>query len=218
MNTRIFVTIRSKFKRFSAITAIIFIFLSIVAAVPMYADQGGPTEQLKPTLQKLINIVKDPKFAGDAMKKERRDLIMTIVASSFNFSEMSKRVLGATWLEISNEEKESFTVQMTKLLENNYIGQLENYSGNSVEYIGERVKGNLAQVSTLIENNGSDYPVHYIMSKEGDTWMVYDINIEGVSLIRNYRAEFKSILRQQNFEGLMQTLIVKNKSFNEGDN
>ena len=172
----------------------------------------------QPTLQKLIDIVKDPKFAGDVMKKERRDLIMTTVAARFNFGEMSKRVLGATWREISNEERENFTVQMTKLLENNYIGQLENYSGNSVEYIGERVKGNLAQVSTLIENNGSDYPVHYIMSKEGDTWMVYDINIEGVSLIRNYRAEFKSILRQQNFEGLMQTLIAKNNSFSEGDN
>lgn len=196
----------------------IIALLLVITCFPGYAAESGPTDQLKPTLEKLINIVKDPSLAGDSKKKERRELIMTTVATRFDFGEMSKLVLGPTWEEITEKERQDFIAQMTKLLENNYIGQLENYSGNSVEYIGERVRENRAQVSTLIENNGSDYPVHYIMAREGDNWMVYDINIEGVSLIRNYRAEFKSILRQQNFEGLMQTLIAKNKSFREKSN
>lgn len=191
------------------------ILLFFVFSLPVYATGEGPTEQLRPTLTKLIDIVRDPLLQGVDKKQERRQVIMTTVSERFDFKEMSKRVLGPTWREIDEKEQEEFTRQMTKLLENNYIGQLENYSGESVEYVGERVKQERAQVSTLIENNGAKYPVHYIMSKEGDKWMVYDINIEGVSLIRNYRAEFNSILLQQNFDGLLQTLIAKNKSFEQ---
>ena len=182
---------------------------------PVHAVNEGPTEQLKPTLEKLIDIVRDPVLQGADKKEERRRIIMATVSERFDFGEMSKRVLGPTWRQIDKQEQEEFTRQMTKLLENNYIGQLENYSGETIEYVGERVKQERAQVSTLIENNGAKYPVHYIMSKAGDKWMVYDINIEGVSLIRNYRAEFNSILLQQNFEGLLQTLITKNKSFEQ---
>ena len=138
---------------------------------------------------------------------------MTTVSDRFDFKEMSKRVLGPTWREIGEEERDYFSKQMTKLLENNYIGQLENYSGETVEYVGERVKEGRAQVSTLVETNGEQYPVHYIMTTNNDKWVVYDINIEGVSLIRNYRAEFKSIIRTEGYEGLIKTLERKNASF-----
>ena len=195
--------------------SIIFLasLLCLLFTAPVLADNLGPTEQLKPTLEKLIEIVKDPALQGEDKKQERRQIIMTTVSERFDFAEMSKRVLGPTWREIDKKKQQEFTTQMTKLLENNYIGQLENYSGETIDYVGERVRQDRAQVSTLIENNGAKYPVHYIMTKDGDKWMVYDINIEGVSLIRNYRAEFNSILLQQNFDGLLQTLIAKNKSF-----
>lgn len=206
------------FASLSIFVAGAFILFSLVAYSPVSADKGGPTDQLRPTLEKLIAIVKDPQLAGESQKKERRELIMATVATRFDFDEMSKRVLGTTWQELNDVQRADFIVQMTKLLENNYIGQLENYSGDTVQYMGERIRGDLAQVSTLIENNGSDYPVHYIMARENGSWMVYDINIEGVSLIRNYRAEFTSILRQKNFEGLMDTLIAKNESFSETNN
>ncbi len=189
--------------------------LCFVFTLPAHAINEGPTEQLKPTLEKLIDIVRDPLLQGDNKKQERRQTIMAIVSERFDFGEMSKKVLGPTWRKIDKKEQEEFTRQMTKLLENNYIGQLENYSGEKIEYVGERVKQERAQVSTLIENNGAKYPVHYIMTKDGDKWMVYDINIEGVSLISNYRAEFNSILLHQNFDGLLQTLIAKNKSFEQ---
>lgn len=204
--------ITMKITAFRVLAAVLLCF-----AVTLQANAAteGPTEQLKPTLQRLIEIVTDPALQGDAKKTERRQIIMATVSDRFDFKEMSKRVLGPTWREIDAQAQEEFVRQMTKLLENNYIGQLENYSGERIEYVGERVKQERAQVSTLIENKGAKYPVHYIMSKDGDKWMVYDINIEGVSLIRNYRAEFKSILLQQNFDGLMQTLVAKNKSFEQ---
>jgi phospholipid transport system substrate-binding protein len=105
---------------------------------------------------------------------------------------------------------------MTKLLENVYIGKLENYSGQTIGYVSERVKGDRAQVSTLIEDNGVQIPVHYIMSLEDGKWMVYDINIEGVSLVRNYMEQFRSIIRTEKFEGLIKVLEDKNRSFESG--
>lgn len=205
-------------KRRKAIISL-FVFLCFLVALPVYGDTKkdleNPTEQLKPTLDKLVTILADPELKGKENKKMRRDKIMTTISNRFDFSEMSKRVLGATWREISQSDREYFTKQMTKLLENNYIGQLENYSGEKIEYVGQRIKGGRAQVSTLIESNGAKYPVHYIMTESDDKWMVYDINIEGVSLIRNYRAEFTSILRQKKYEGLIEILEEKNQSFEQ---
>ncbi len=195
----------------SIIYPVVLVFL--LSAFQAYAEVQSPTEELKPTLQRIIDILRDPELQGKEHKEKRRDLIMTTVSDRFDFKEMSKRVLGPTWREIGEEERDYFSKQMTKLLENNYIGQLENYSGETVEYVGERVKEGRAQVSTLVETNGEQYPVHYIMTTNNDKWVVYDINIEGVSLIRNYRAEFKSIIRTEGYEGLIKTLERKNASF-----
>ncbi len=190
------------------VVCVILLCLQVVAQA-----NTGPSEQLKPTLDKLVAILTDPDLKGDAKKVDRRKKIMSTIAERFDFGEMSKRVLGSTWRKIDDKQKVYFTELMTKLLENNYVGQLENYSGQKVEFVGERIKKNRAQVSTLIENNGAKLPVHYIMSKDNANWMVYDINIEGVSLVRNYRAEFKSILQREKFEGLVSVLEKKNKSF-----
>lgn len=173
----------------------------------------GPTEQLRPTLSRLTSLLADPELKGDAHKVERREKIMTSIKKGFDFKEMSKRVLGRTWNEISATDQDHFTELMTKLLENVYIGKLEGYSGQTIGYIGERIKGARAQVSTLVEDEGLKIPVHYIMTLEGEKWLVYDINIEGVGLVKNYREQFKSILRTDKFEGVIRVLEEKNKSF-----
>ena len=129
-------------------------------------------------------------------------MIMKEISKGFDFREMSQRVLGQTWNSITSEQRDYFVSQMTKLLENVYVGKLESYTGQTIEFVEERIKGNRAQVTTLIENEGVKLPVHYIMQKTGSKWMVYDINIEGVSLIRNYMEQFRSILRQNDFKGL----------------
>lgn len=173
----------------------------------------GPTEQLRPTLSRLTSLLADPELKGDVNKVERREKIMTSIKAGFDFKEMSKRILGRTWSKISVTEQNHFTELMTKLLENVYIGKLEGYSGQTIGYVGERIKGGRAQVSTLVEDEGLKIPVHYIMTLEGEKWLVYDINIEGVSLVKNYMQQFKSILRKDRFEGLIKVLEEKNKSF-----
>jgi phospholipid transport system substrate-binding protein len=189
------------------------IFLACNSSV--FAGES-PTEDLKPALTSLVGMLGDTTLKGDDKKEVRRAKIMTEIKKGFDFKEMSKRVLGRTWRDIDAAEQERFTEIMTKLLENVYVGKLEGYSGGEIEYVNEIIKGDRAQVTTLIEDNGVKLPVHYIMSKEDGKWMVYDINIEGVSLVRNYQEQFKSILRKDKYPGLVKVLEEKNNSFAEG--
>lgn len=189
---------------------VLFFLLTSTSAV---VAKGEATEQLKPTLKELVLVLSDASLKGPENKVERRAKIMDSIKKGFDFREMSKRVLGRTWKTISDDQRDYFTELMTKLLENVYIGRLEGYSGQEIVYSGERQKGNRAQVTTLVEHEGVELPVHYIMKNKDGKWMVYDINIEGVSLVRNYMEQFKSILRKDKFEGLVKVIEEKNRSF-----
>lgn len=195
---------------------IILLFCSVFFGGHFALASSGPTEILRPTLEGMINVIRDPALAGSEYKKVRRERIMTIAAHGFDFTEMSKRVLGRTWKEINQQQRDHFESLFTKLLENAYIGKLEGYSGQEIIYQDERIKGKKAAVSTLVKNTGTNpFPVSYVMLKNDNGWQVYDINIEGVSFLRNYREQFKSILRKEKFAGLVKVLEEKNSSFNE---
>jgi len=174
---------------------------------------AGPTEELKPKLDALIGILLDPALKGEEKKVERRAKIMEQATSGFDFREMSQRVIGKEWRELTPEKQDHFQKLFTKLLENAYIGKFESYSGQEIQFLGERLKDERAVVSTQIENNGVLIPIDYVMVKKEAKWMVYDINIEGVSLVRNYMEQFKSILRRDKFDGLVKLLEEKNSTF-----
>lgn len=176
----------------------------------------SPTAQLKPTLKSLTDLLGDESLKGDANRDVRRAKIMEAIKVGFDFQEMSRRILGKTWNEITAAEQERFTALMIKLLENIYVGKLESYSGQQIDFLDERVKDSRAQVSTTIDNQGIKVPVHYILNLTDSRWMVYDINIEGVSLVNNYREQFKAILRKDKFAGLIKVIEEKNRSFAEG--
>jgi phospholipid transport system substrate-binding protein len=161
-------------------------------------------------LTKLLN---NSDLKGDAHRVERRQKIMSTIKVGFDFQEMCKRVLGRTWQEINQQERDRFTIQMTKLLENAYIGKLEEYTFKKIEYVEEKIQDDRAQVTTLVEKDDVKLPVHYILQQISGKWMVYDINIEGVSLVRNYMEQFRSILRTDKFEGLVKIIEEKNKTF-----
>jgi phospholipid transport system substrate-binding protein len=194
----------------------ILLLLVIMLILPMSnspAAEQSPTADLKPILQDLTSVLGDEKLKGDEHRTKRREKIMSLIKHGFDFREMSKRVLGKTWQEINDKEQDKFTTLMTKLLENVYIGKLESYSGQTLEFASETVKEDRAQVTVLLENNAAKIPLHYIMRKTDVRWMVYDINIEGVSLVRNYQEQFKSILRKDKYEGLVKVLEDKIATF-----
>ncbi len=196
--------------------SVIFVFL-VVLFVPglVFAMSPGPTDQLRPTLDRVTAILADPALQGEAQKAVRREKIMASAMESFDFKEMSRRILGRHWRKISVADQKEFTRQMTKLLENAYIGKLEAYSGQTVSYLDERIKGQRAQVSTVVEDGSKTIPVYYIMHHKAQKWLVYDVNIEGVSLVRNYKEQFASILRTKKFPGLLKALEEKNRSFTD---
>jgi phospholipid transport system substrate-binding protein len=196
-------------------TLLLFIALCGLSFGIVWADEVTPTTELKPVLSDLTAVLSDESMKGTDHLEERRDKIMLLIKRGFDFREMSKRVLGKTWRQIDDQEKDNFTTLMTKLLENVYIGKLESYSGQQIEFVAEKVKGKRAQVTTLVENGNAKIPVHYIMRKTDSGWLVYDINIEGVSLVRNYQEQFKSILRKEDYKGLVKVLEDKNRSFLE---
>ncbi len=193
-------------------TALVLLY-TLVAGSHLFADDHSPTAQLQPVIDQIIRILDDEALKGDEQKELRRKQIMDTIAGGFDFKEMSRQVLGQTWNEISATERDYFVTQFTKLLENVYIGKLESYGGREVEFVAERIKGKRAQVTTLTPYEGTKIPIHYIMQRELDKWMVYDINIEGVSLVRNYREQFRAILQTQQYEGLIKTIEDKNKNF-----
>jgi len=187
--------------------------LLLLTANCVIAAEQTPTADLQPILEDLTNVLGDEKLKGDEHRTERRAKIMSLIKHGFDFREMSKRVLGKTWQEIKEKEQDNFTTLMTKLLENVYIGKLEGYSGQTLEFAAETVKEDRAQVTVLLENDGVKIPLHYIMRKTAVRWMVYDINIEGVSLVRNYQEQFKAILRKDKYEGLVKVLEEKIATF-----
>lgn len=191
---------------------LIAVFL-VIGSNLQAAEEKGPTADLQPMLQDLTSILADNSLKGDEHRTKRRDKIMSLIKHGFDFREMSKRVLGKTWQDINDKERDNFTRLMTKLLENVYIGKLESYSGQTIEYSGETIKEDRGQVSVLLDNAGVKIPIHYIMRKSDTRWMVYDINIEGVSLVRNYQEQFKAILRKDNYQGLVKVLEEKISTF-----
>jgi phospholipid transport system substrate-binding protein len=196
--------------------SLFLLLLLCLTAAPAMAAAVSPSDTLKPAMNRLTAILLDASLKGDARKTARRAKIMDTIKEVFNFREMSRRVLGPTWNEIGAAEQDNFTVQMTKLLENVYIGRLEEYAGEEIKFVGERTKDNRAQVSTEIAYQGKPVPLSYILDNSTGRWMVYDINIEGVSLIRNYMEQFRSILRTDKYPGLIKMIQEKNQAYATG--
>jgi phospholipid transport system substrate-binding protein len=194
-------------------TSFVLLTVLLCFGTSLHAAEKGPTADLQPILEELTTVLADKSLKGDAHRPERREKIMSIIKHGFDFREMSKRVLGKTWQDISDKERDNFTTLMTKLLENVYIGKLESYSGQTIEYAGETIKEDRGQVSVFLDNAGVKIPIHYIMRMADTRWMVYDINIEGVSLVRNYQEQFKAILRKDNYQGLVKVMEEKISTF-----
>lgn len=185
---------------------------------PMVEAAIAPLEQLKGTVENILEVVKDKSLSDPALKDVRREKMMGLINERFDFVEMSMMTLGKNWKILSQEEKDEFQGLFANLLQNNYIGRIESYSDELIVYDKEVFAGeqnSRARVYTNILKNGHEIPINYSMVKKGEDWFVYDVVIEGVSLVRNYRTEFGRILNKENFAGLikrMQEKIVANEA------
>ncbi|MHB1351339.1 MAG: MlaC/ttg2D family ABC transporter substrate-binding protein [Desulfobulbaceae bacterium] len=168
-----------------------------------------PTEQLRPFVDKIVGILTDESLQSEQMSGTRRAKVMEVAHERFDFEEMSKRVLGSQWRQLSGEERKRFVDLFTKLLEHAYIGKIEDYSRQKVVFKGQRIKDDRAQVETELVDKQLVLPVSYIMILKSDQWMAYDIVVEGVSLIRNYMEQFREIIRKNGYPSLVKQIEDK---------
>jgi phospholipid transport system substrate-binding protein len=184
--------------------------LGVVCALTLAqaAWAGVPTDQLRIQIDRVIKAVEDPELKSKA--SDRRATIRRIANETFDFNEMSKRALARHWQARTPAEREEFVKLFADLLERAYVSRIENFSGEKVAYNGDTTDGDVALVRTkIITKQGTDVPVDYRMLKRSDRWYVYDVVIEGVSLINNYRNQFNKIIQTSSYEALVDRMKSK---------
>jgi len=194
----------------------------VVAAVlagggPAWA--GAPTDQLRARIDRVLKILDDAELRQDAHATERRVIIRAIAYDTFDFREISQRSLARHWQARTPAEREEFAQLFADLLERSYIGKIEMYSGGErIQYVGEAVDGEQAVVRTkIVTRQGIDVPVDYRMHRIGDRWLVYDVALEGVSLVANYRAQFSKIIQTSSYGDLVAKLRAKKEEGQQAD-
>ncbi|MCI5219839.1 MAG: ABC transporter substrate-binding protein [Candidatus Electrothrix sp. LOE2] len=190
-------------------------FLSLTTRVSA-AGSPDPTAQLKPVVDKVVSLLKDTEFRKRSVI-DQSEVIVKIVSERFDFHEMSKRVMGKQWRSLNPEQQDQFVVLFTKLLQYVYINQVDGYLDKKIEFIDQRIRKDRAEVKTLLVGEDKTIPVSYIMLLEKDSWMAYDIVVEGVSLIRNYMEQISTVLRDEKFPGLISMLEKKIKKMEAGE-
>jgi len=189
-------------------------FLSfIVGLLPLAATASAPpdpVEQLQPFLDKVTKTLSDPSLKA-LSKKEQCQRVIAVVQERFDFQEMSKRVLGQQWRDLNDQEQVQFESLFTQLLQYAYVGKIDEYAGQKVEITQKRIKGERAEVQTLLVDQNRSIPVSYILLLQGEQWMAYDVVVEGVSLVRNYMEQFKEILHKEGYSGLVDQIQGKIK-------
>ena len=187
---------------------VVLFLMVLVLAVPAMA--GEPTDQMKKTIDKAISILSDPALRNPDRSEERRRLIRRVADERFNWEEMARRSLAEHWKKLTDEDKEEFVQLFADLLERTYMKRVESYSGEKVIYERERIEGNYSIVGVKIyTSKNTEIPVEYRFRKHGNDWLIYDVSIEGISLVNNYRSQFSNILSRSSYQELLAQLKTK---------
>jgi phospholipid transport system substrate-binding protein len=177
---------------------------------PVETAYAGPaTDAMKGTIDEVLKILRDKELKQPAKAEERRQLLEKVVGDRFDYQEMSRRALGAPWNTLSDKDKQEFVGLFKSLLVSSYADKIETYSGEGVQYINERTEKDYAEVRTKVQTGKTDIPLDYrLLNKAGD-WRVYDVVVDGVSLVNNYRGQFTKILRSSGYPELVEHLRKK---------
>lgn len=187
------------------------VLTALVALLPAGGAWAGPaTDQLHQSVDRVLKVLEDPELRKAGRTAERRAAIRAIANQIFDFAAISQRALGRHWSARTPAERDEFIVLFGDLLERSYIGKIEGYTGERILYTGETADGELVTVRTrIVTRQGTEVPVDYRMFAQGDRWRAYDVNIEGVSLVANYRTQFNAIISRASFDELLTRLRAR---------
>jgi phospholipid transport system substrate-binding protein len=176
---------------------------------PLWA--ATPGEQVKATIDQVMEVLRDPKLQGAGKKAERREKLRQIVLPRFDFAEMAKRALANNWNRYPDKQGE-FVTAFTELLEETYADQIEAANGDKVVYLNERTEKDYSEVATkVISPKGEETPMTYKLHPVGSDWKVFDIVVENISIVNNYRAQFNRVLSNASLDELIKR--IKEKRF-----
>jgi len=167
---------------------------------------GPPTETIRQAIETTLDMLKNPAYQGEM----RRQKVKAVVDPHFDYQEMAKRSLGPAWGSLSGGQRQEFVALFSQLLEASYADKIEKYAQRvKIDYTGEILSGDNAEVRTVIVKANDRIPLNYRLLNEGGTWKVYDVVIEGVSLVNNYRSQFSRIIHESSYAELVKRLKTK---------
>ncbi len=183
-------------------------FAMTLAAANIASADISPTDAIRGSVDGILTLLQNKGLDQTTRRKEMRK----VINERFDFHAMSQSTLATNWKKASKEQQEEFVTLFSQLIENTYIGRVEAYTDEKVDYPGEKVKGNKAVVATLILTASADIPIDYkVYQKKNGEWWVYDVIIEGISLISNYRSSYQDIVSKEGLDGLLAKMRDKIK-------
>ena len=171
----------------------------------------SPTGAVKATIDEVIRILDDKALQQPDRLMERRKLLEKVIGSRFDYREMAKRSLPAQWRTLTEDQRKEFVELFQSFLSASYADKIEGYSGEQIQYLKERLEGDYAEVRTQLASEKTEIPIDYRLLSRSEDWFVYDVVADGVSLVRNYRAQFDKIIRESGYDDLMEQLRKKSK-------
>jgi phospholipid transport system substrate-binding protein len=198
--------------RISAGVSAAVLLWTVWSATPLLAG-GAPTEAIKSTINEVIHILSDQGMKKPERAQERRKLLEKVVGDRFSYEEMAKRTLAAQWQKLEEKDRAEFVDLFKRLLTNSYADKVEGYSGEQIHYLNERLEGDYAEVRTKATSGKAEIPLDYRLLNKGGDWRVYDVVVDGVSLVSNYRGQFAKIIRTSGYDDLVKQLREKSDQF-----
>ena len=186
------------------------LFLVALTCSVAFGSSGQPTEPptevVRSTLTEVFRILEDEKLKDPAKLIPRRHMLEGVIASHFDYTEMSKRALATHWVPLTTGERAEFVELFKSFLSDRYAEKIEGYSGQQVFYLSERTEGNYAEVRTELRSSKVEIPMDYRLHVKDGTWHAYDLVVDGVSLVKNYRSQFEKIIRTSSYQELVRRL------------
>jgi phospholipid transport system substrate-binding protein len=191
-----------------ATVGLLYLFFCIVLPVPSRA--GSPTEQVRATVDQVLTIVRSPNPKSKAQIEAQRAQLLEVIHPRFDFTEMAKRSLGPNWARRTSEEQREFVKIFTALMGRAYANNIESYTSQNVLYTRESEDQNYAQVDTkIVSDNQPPVTINYKLHSVDKEWKIYDLVIEDISVVNNYRSQFDRVIARSSFEELMRAMKEK---------
>ena len=192
--------------KWSALLLVTVILFTAYGNIDGSAASSEPMAELKVSVDEIVDILKREELKGPEKYDERQRLIWDVALKMFNFRQMAKSSLGKNWNTITSEERDQFVELFSSLVKKRYIGKINDYTDQEIVYTKQLIKKDRAMVYSLIIDKGTEIPIIYKLKANQEKWFIYDMKIENVSMVLNYRRDFDSVIRKEKFAGLLERI------------